>query len=31
MIYVYKKDKTEDLVPKQIETLSKTFLGDEDG
>lgn len=31
MIYVYKKGKTENLTPKQIETLSKTFLGDEDG
>jgi hypothetical protein len=28
---VYKKEKTENLTPKQIETLSKTFLGDEDG
>ena len=26
MIYVYKKSKTEDLTPKQIEMLRKTFL-----
>ncbi|MEA3354500.1 MAG: hypothetical protein U9Q33_11850 [Campylobacterota bacterium] len=28
MIYVYEKSKTEDLTPKQIEILRKTFLGD---
>jgi hypothetical protein len=28
MIYVYDKSKTEDLTPKQIEALRKTFLGD---
>ncbi len=27
MIYVYEKSKTEDLTPKQIEILRKTFLG----
>ena len=26
MIYVYEKSKTEDLTPKQIEMLRKTFL-----
>jgi mRNA-degrading endonuclease RelE of RelBE toxin-antitoxin system len=26
MIYVYEKSKTEDLTPKQIEMLSKTFI-----
>lgn len=28
MIYVYEKSKTEDLTPKQIDMLRKTFLGD---
>jgi len=28
MIYVYEKSKTQDLTPKQIEILRKTFLGD---
>lgn len=27
MIYVYKKSKTQDLTPKQIEMLRKVFLG----
>jgi len=26
MIYVYEKSKTEDLAPKQIELLKKTFI-----
>ena len=26
MVYVYEKSKTEDLTPKQIEMLRKTFL-----
>jgi len=28
MIFVYKKSKTEDLTPKQIEILRKTFMED---
>ena len=28
MIYVYEKSKTEDLTPKQIEILRKTFIGE---
>lgn len=28
MIYIYKKSKTEDLTPKQIELLRKRFLGE---
>ena len=28
MIFVYKKSKIEDLTPKQIETLRKTFIED---
>jgi len=28
MIYVYTKSKTNDLTPKQIELLRKTFLGE---
>ena len=28
MIFVYEKSKTEDLTPKQIETLRKTFMED---
>ena len=28
MIFVYEKSKTEDLTPKQIEMLRKTFMED---
>jgi hypothetical protein len=31
MIYVYEKNKVENLTPKQIKFLSDTFIGDKNG